>query len=154
TAADLAGSPFHYIVLEFMSGGDLMALCRRQPLSLQAMLYYVRQICEALAEAHQRGVIHRDIKPNNLLLTAAERIIKITDFGVAKLAESDPDAEVTRVGTDLYAPPEHNPNADELGVRERLTPSADVYSLAKTILTAMTGKAPRQFARKPITELP
>ncbi len=154
TAADLTGAPFHYLVLEFMSGGDLMARCRRRPLGLPTMLFYTRQICEALDEAHQRGVIHRDIKPNNLLLSANEQIIKITDFGVAKLIDSDAAAEVTRVGTDLYAPPEHNPNADDNGARERLTPSADVYSLAKTVYTAMTGKSPRQFARRPIEELP
>jgi serine/threonine protein kinase len=154
TAADLAGTPFHYIVLEYMSGGDLMQLCRRKPLSLAAMLFYARQICEALAEAHERGIIHRDVKPNNLLLSANHEIIKITDFGVAKLADGDPNAEVTRVGTDLYAPPEHSPHAEAAGVRERLTPSADVYSLAKTIYAAMTAKAPRQFARRPIADLP
>jgi serine/threonine protein kinase len=154
TAADLTGTPFHYIVLEYLSGGDLMALCRRRPLGFASTLFYVRQICEALEEAHARGIIHRDIKPNNLLISANEQIIKITDFGVAKLYDADPNAEVTRVGTDIYAPPEHNPNAVDGGVRERLTPSADVYSLAKTIYTAMTGKAPRQFVRRPITELP
>jgi len=119
TAADLAGTPFHYLVLEFLPGGDLMALCRRHPLEIEQMLYYVRQVCEALEEAHRRGIIHRDIKPANLLLSADERTIKITDFGVAKLADVDPGAEVTRVGTDLYAPPEHNPNADAPGSRER-----------------------------------
>lgn len=154
TAADLAGTPFHYIVLEFMPGGDLMALCRQRPLTLEEMLYYVRQLCEALALAHERGVIHRDIKPQNLLLSADGATIKVTDFGVAKVGHSDPHADHTRVGTDLYAPPEHNPNADEATARERLTCSADVYSLAKTIYAAMTGKAPRQFARQPISELP
>ncbi len=154
TAADLAGTPFHYIVLEFMPGGDLMALCRQRPLTLEEMLYYVRQLCDAISLAHERGVIHRDIKPQNLLLSADGATIKVTDFGVAKVGHADPHAEHTRVGTDLYAPPEHNPNADEASARERLTCSADVYSLAKTIYAAMTGKAPRQFARLPITELP
>lgn len=154
TAADLVGTPFHYIVLEFMPGGDLMALCRKRPLTLEEMLYYVRQLCEALALAHERGVIHRDIKPQNLLLSGDGATIKVTDFGVAKVGHADPQAEHTRVGTDLYAPPEHNPNADEETERERLTCSADVYSLAKTIYAAMTGRAPRQFARLPIAELP
>ena len=154
TAADLSGTPFHYIVLEFMPGGDLMALCRQRPLTLEEMLYYVRQLCEALALAHERGVIHRDIKPQNLLLSADGATIKVTDFGVAKVGHADPKADHTRVGTDLYAPPEHNPNSDEAISREQLTCSADVYSLAKTIYAAMTGKAPRMFARLPISELP
>src|SRR5919112_1984591 len=52
---------------------------------LERTLFYARQICEALEEAHARGVIHRDVKPNNLLVSADEQVIKITDFGVAKL---------------------------------------------------------------------
>ncbi len=154
TAADLSGTPFHYLILEYMPGGDLMAYCRRRPLTLLQMLYYVRQVSEALAEAHRRGVIHRDIKPNNLLLSADEQILKITDFGVAKLTDGDMESELTRVGTDIYAPPEHHPNAEGGVSSTRLTPAADVYSLAKTIYALMTGKAPRQFARRPISELP
>lgn len=154
TAADLAGVPFHYIVLEYMSGGDLMHLCRSHPLSLPDALYYFEQICNALTEAHSKGIIHRDIKPQNLLLSANHKLIKITDFGVAKLELDDPDAELTRVGTDLYAPPEHNPNSDERVLSSGLTPAADVYSLAKTFYVAITGSAPRVFARKPISELP
>jgi hypothetical protein len=62
--------------------------------------------------------------------------------------------EITRVGTNVYAPPEHHPDSCEEEAVEKLTPSADVYSLAKTIYTAMTGRAPRQFSRQPISELP
>jgi serine/threonine protein kinase len=153
TAADLAGVPFHYLVLEYMAGGDLLSRCRRRPLDLGEALLYFRQVCEALAEAHAREVIHRDIKPNNLLLSADGSTIKIIDFGVAKMS-TGPDEEVTRVGTDVYAPPEHNPNTTDLNVREPLTPSADVYSLAKTIYAAMTGHGPREFARRPIESLP
>ena len=153
TAADLKGTPFHYLVLEYMPGGDLLDLCRKRPFTLDDALFYFRQVAEALAYAHSQGVIHRDIKPNNLLLSADKKTVKVADFGVAKMGASDSD-EITRVGTNVYAPPEHHPdvNADEL--QERLTPSADIYSLAKTIYTAMTGRAPRQFSRQPITELP
>ena len=153
TAADLAGTPFHYLVLEYMDGGDLMARCRRRPLELDELLGVVKQICEALDAAHERGVIHRDVKPNNLLLGEGG-VVKIADFGVAKMTGDGVDDEVTRVGTDLYAPPEHNPNAEHSGVRERLTPSADVYSLAKTIYAAVTGRAPREYARRQISDLP
>jgi len=153
TAADLGGAPFHYLVLEYMPGGDLWSLCRNQPLPLDDALFYFQQVAEALAYAHSRRVIHRDIKPNNLLLSADQRVLKIADFGVAKMTHDDA-SEITRVGTNVYAPPEHHPDARADDLDEKLTPSADVYSLAKTIYTAMTGRAPRQFSREPITELP
>ncbi|MGA9769832.1 MAG: serine/threonine protein kinase [Blastocatellia bacterium] len=154
TAADLKGAPFHYLVLEYMPGGELLELCRRKPLSLDDTLFYFQQVGEALAYAHSQRIIHRDIKPNNLLLSADKKIVKIADFGVAKMTVDDSTAEITRVGTNVYAPPEHHPDESSDYSRQRLTSSADVYSLAKTIYTAMTGRAPRQFARQPITDLP
>src|SRR5215471_17984071 len=107
TAIDLSGTPFHYLVLEYLSGGDLARLCRTQPLTLDRALFYLQQICAGLAHAHECGVIHRDIKPQNLLLTADHETVKIADFGVAKLEATD--GAITRVGTNIYAPPEHNP---------------------------------------------
>ncbi|HWO02916.1 MAG TPA: serine/threonine-protein kinase [Blastocatellia bacterium] len=153
TAADLEGVPFHYLLLEYMPGGDLLTLCRRHPVCLDDALFYFQQVAEALSFAHSQHVIHRDIKPNNLLLSGDNRIVKVADFGVAKMTLDD-SVEITRVGANFFAPPEHHPDTTTDGVTERLTPSADVYSLAKTIYTAMTGRAPRQFARLPITELP
>ncbi|MEW6209994.1 MAG: serine/threonine protein kinase [Acidobacteriota bacterium] len=153
TAADLNGVPFHYLVLEYMPGGDLLSLCRNRSLDLEDALFYFQQVAEALACAHSRQVIHRDIKPNNLLLSEDRRTVKIADFGVAKITTDDSD-EITRVGTNVYAPPEHHPDSSTDALNQKLTPSADVYSLAKTIYTAMTGRAPRQFSRSPIAELP
>jgi len=153
TAADLEGVPFHYLVLEYMPGGDLWALCRSRPMALDDALFYFQQVAEALAYAHAARVIHRDIKPNNLLLSADHRVLKVADFGVAKMTH-DEASEITRVGTNIYAPPEHHPDVRIEDQNEKLTPSADVYSLAKTIYTALTGRAPRQFSREPITNLP
>jgi serine/threonine protein kinase len=153
TAADLEGVPFHYLVLEYMPGGDLWSLCRNRPVGLDEALSYFQQVAEALAYAHSQRVIHRDIKPNNLLLSADRHVLKIADFGVAKMTHDDA-SEITRVGTNVYAPPEHHPDVRADDLNEKLTPSADVYSLAKTIYTAMTGRAPRQFSRAPIKELP
>jgi hypothetical protein len=153
TAADLDREPFHYLVLEYMAGGDLLKLCTRRPMSLDQTLFLFQQVAEALAYAHARQVIHRDVKPNNLLLSADERVVKIADFGVAKMTRDD-SVGITRVGTNVYAPPEHHPDAEDEACDERLTPSADIYSLAKTIYTAMTGRAPRQFSRQAIAELP
>ncbi|HSB11131.1 MAG TPA: serine/threonine-protein kinase [Blastocatellia bacterium] len=153
TAADLQAVPFHYLVIEYMPGGDLWSLCRKSPVCLADALFYFQQVAEALAYAHSQKVIHRDIKPNNLLLSADRRVMKIADFGVAKMTH-DEASEITRVGTNVYAPPEHHPDARAGDLSEKLTPSADVYSLAKTIYTAITGRAPRQFSREPICALP
>lgn len=153
TAADLRGTPFHYLVLEYMAGGDMLSLCRKRPLDLQKTLVYFQQVAEALAFAHSQRVIHRDIKPNNLLLSEDHRVVKIADFGVAKMSHDD-SIEITRVGTDVYAPPEHHPDSPSGALDQKLTPSADIYSLAKSIYTVMTSRAPRRFSRQPISELP
>ncbi|HZS04737.1 MAG TPA: serine/threonine protein kinase [Blastocatellia bacterium] len=155
TAADLRNVPFHYLVLEYMSGGDLLRLCREQrgnALRLNYALLYFRQICEALAYAHSQGVIHRDLKPNNFLLSASRQKVKIADFGVAKFTSHE-TTEITRVGTGIYAPPEHHPD-DAGGSFGKLTAAADIYSLAKSFYTVVCGRAPNEFYRKQITSLP
>src|SRR2546421_2688785 len=160
TALDLAGTPFHYIVLEYLAGGELAARCRNQPFTIERALFYLEQVCNGLAHAHECGVIHRDIKPSNLLLTADSQTVKIADFGVAKLEATE--GAITRVGTNVYAPPEHNPlvQTDRLdsaslnSVQQHLTPAADIYSLAKTTYTMLAGQSPRRFSHRQITELP
>ncbi|MBA3439304.1 MAG: protein kinase [Pyrinomonadaceae bacterium] len=159
TALDLAGTVFHYLVLEYLPGGDMASLCRRQPLPLDRAIFYLEQVCAGLTHAHSRGVIHRDVKPQNLLLTADRRIVKIADFGVAKIEPTE--GGMTRVGTEVYAAPEHNPLAQTgaldiqaLRVAPSLSPAADVYSLAKTTYMLLTGEAPRQFSHHSIKDLP
>jgi serine/threonine protein kinase len=156
TAIDMAGQPFHYLVLEYLPGGDLYTICREKAFRLENALYYLEQVCAGLAYAHACGVIHRDIKPQNLLLTADRRTVKIADFGVAKLNLSE--EQITRVGTNVYAPPEHSPAAQdgehETAPRQRLTPAADIYSLAKTLYTLLVGESPRRYIHRPLNELP
>src|SRR5258706_6819240 len=160
TAIDLAGTTFHYIVLEYLSGGDMAALSRGKPLPIEKALFYLEQVCSGLAHAHEGGVIHRDIKPQNLLLTADRQVVKIADFGVARLAANE--GAITRVGTNIYAAPEHNPLVQtgslDLGAiaagHDHLTPAADIYSLAKTTYALLAGESPRRFAQHSIKEMP
>jgi serine/threonine protein kinase len=160
TAIDLAGTTFHYIVLEYLPGGDMAALSRNYALSLSKTLFYLEQVCSGLAHAHKCGVIHRDIKPQNLLLSADRQIVKIADFGVARLEATE--GVITRVGTNIYAAPEHNPLVQtgslDLGAiaagHEHLTPAADIYSLAKTTYALLAGESPRRFAQHAIKEMP
>src|SRR5215210_55919 len=160
TAIDLVGTAFHYIVLEYLAGGELGARVRQQPFSLERALFYLEQVCSGLAHAHRCGVIHRDIKPQNLLLTADGQTVKIADFGVAKLEATE--GAITRVGTNIYAAPEHNPlvqtgpldTASLTNAQPHLTPAADIYSLAKTTYTLLAGEAPRRFSHHQLRELP
>ncbi|HEX3251760.1 MAG TPA: protein kinase, partial [Pyrinomonadaceae bacterium] len=129
-------------------------------LPLKRALFYLEQVCSGLAHAHKCGVIHRDIKPQNLLLTADQEIVKIADFGVARIDATE--GAITRVGTNIYSAPEHNPlmqtgQLDTTGLRlphDHLTPAADIYSLAKTTYTLLAGESPRRFAQHALTELP
>ena len=155
TARDLHGTVFHYLVLEYLSGGDLARFCREKSLSLAQALNYLEQVCAGLGHAHQNGIIHRDVKPQNLLLTKDRNTVKIADFGVARVTQSD--SPITRVGTNIFAPPEHSPmmaaNLDTL-IYTKLTPAADIYSLAKTAYVLVTCESPRFFANQPINALP
>ena len=160
TAIDLVGTTFHYIVLEYLPGGDMSATTRNRPLPIARAVYYLEQVCSGLAHAHKCGVIHRDIKPQNLLLTADKKIVKIADFGVARLDANE--GVITRVGTNIYSAPEHNPlvHTGQLDTallsapRDYLTPAADIYSLAKTTYTLLAGESPRRFAQHTVTDLP
>ncbi|MGE3468045.1 MAG: protein kinase [Pyrinomonadaceae bacterium] len=152
TARDLRGSVFHYLVLEYLAGGDLQQRMRRQDLPLQQALAYIEQVCAGLGHAHERGIIHRDIKPQNLLLTADHATVKIADFGVARFSVTD--SPITRVGTNIYAPPEHSPLSIRREGEEKLTQAADIYSLAKTVYTLLTRESPRPFANEAITAVP
>lgn len=160
TAIDLEGTTFHYIVLEYLPGGDMFALTRTRPLSIQRALFYLEQVCSGLAHAHKCGVIHRDIKPQNLLLTEDKEVVKIADFGVARLDANE--GEITRVGTNIYSAPEHNPliqtgQLDTTGLKlphDSLTPAADIYSLAKTAYALIAGESPRRFAQHSLSDLP
>lgn len=155
TARDLRGTIFHYLVLEYLAGGDLARYCRQKNLTLDEALYFLEQVCAGLSHAHKNGIIHRDIKPQNLLLTKDLKTLKITDFGVARFSQSD--SPITRVGTNAYAPPEHSPllalETGNLSV-SKLTAAADIYSLAKTTYFLITGESPRFFTNQPITQLP
>ncbi len=155
TARDLRNTIFHYLVLEYLPGGDLARACREKSLNLSKALFYIEQVCAGLGHAHKMGIIHRDIKPQNLLLTKDKQTVKIADFGVARMSQSD--SPITRVGTNMFAPPEHSPmfsgNTGTLTVAE-LTPAADIYSLAKSAYVLITCESPRFFTNNPITELP
>jgi serine/threonine protein kinase len=150
-ALDQDGREFYYLVLEYMSGGSLAQFCRARPLTFEQALDYTAQICSALSYAHANDVLHRDVKPNNIMLSADRRKVKLLDFGTARLLSSD-NGLITKVGTDTYAAPEHYSLSNR--PRVKLTPAVDVYALAKNVYFMLSGATPFAFKQQPITSLP
>src|SRR5205823_5506064 len=99
-----------YLVMPFISGGTFQEFLKKQqsPLKLEQVVYYLEQICAALDYAHQRGVVHLDLKPLNLLLHEDGRLL-LADFGLAHLLKQDALEGGTSLkhGTPHYMAPEH-----------------------------------------------
>ncbi|KUO65777.1 MAG: serine/threonine protein kinase [Gracilibacter sp. BRH_c7a] len=125
-----------YIVMEYVKGYTLKEIIRKQaPFSPERAIYIVRQIAEALAHAHANNIIHRDIKPQNILVTMDGRA-KVTDFGIARAASS---ATLTHtgdiVGSVHYLSPEQAKGA-------QTNEQSDIYSLGIILFELITGKVP------------
>lgn len=140
---------FYYIVQELVEGETLARLCRNQPLSVEKVLLFTGQLAEALDYVHRLRIIHRDIKPNNIIASPDNTTVKLIDFGTARDLARSADL-ITQVGTETYSAPEH------LSMTESsiLSPAADVYALAKNVYFMLTGSAPAAFRQKPITKFP
>jgi serine/threonine protein kinase len=136
------GTGFPYIVMPLMVGTDLRQLGVRQgPLQPAVAVRLVRQVCFALAQAHEKAIIHRDIKPANIFLehtSSGEVVAKVLDFGIAKL--STEETHLTRtgslLGTPRYMSPEQMRNAKSIDAR------ADIWSLGATLYKALCGTSP------------
>jgi eukaryotic-like serine/threonine-protein kinase len=123
-----------YLVFAHYEGETLKERIARGPLPEGEVVRWARQIAAGLAAAHRRGVTHRDIKPANVILTR-EGWAKILDFGVAKVAGSDPAAPGTRVGTVGYMSPEQ--------IRgEGVDARSDLWSLGVVLHEMLTGENP------------
>ncbi|MGD2245742.1 MAG: protein kinase [Candidatus Aminicenantes bacterium] len=125
-----------YITMEYVSGEDLKSsVTRMGPLSAGKTVFLARQICEGLAEAHKLGVIHRDLKPQNIMIDRAGNI-RIMDFGIARSAQAKGvTATGMMIGTPEYMAPEQVEGKD---VDQR----ADIYSLGVILFELLTGTVP------------
>ncbi|HUO07538.1 MAG TPA: serine/threonine-protein kinase [Phycisphaerae bacterium] len=132
---------YHYIAMELIEGGDLGSLIKGVgALDMHRACQLGAEAAEAIAHAAQLGVVHRDIKPQNLMLTRSGRC-KITDFGLARI---DDPADAFKmpggsVGTPAYMAP-------EVIRREAATPKSDVYSLGCVMVYLLTGRPPFKAA--------
>ena len=130
------GSP--YIVMELVDGGTLVDWVKQHgPMPPRLAVDAMIQTCEGVSAAHARRIVHRDIKPHNVLITA-EGLCRVTDFGIARV--EDDNEHLTRTGavfgTWAYMAPEQRADAKKVDAR------ADVYSLGATLYYLVTGRTP------------
>jgi eukaryotic-like serine/threonine-protein kinase len=134
-----ADSDSRWLVMEYVDGTNLSRLVReRGPLSPDEAAPLLRQTADALAAAHAAGIVHRDVKPSNILVDRGGRA-KLTDFGIARIA-SDPSLTQTGLvtGSPAYLPP-------EVASGERGDEAVDVWALGATIFYVLSGRTPYEM---------
>lgn len=136
----------HYIVMELVDGPSAADLLRdHKRLEIDHAVAIARDACHGLDYAHRAGVVHRDVKPGNLLISNESGATKLADFGIAKAAEQTRITQVGSVlGTAAYLSPEQA-HGEEAG------PRSDVYSLGVCAYQMLTGRLPHEYAS--LTEL-
>jgi CheY-like chemotaxis protein len=142
TAAGIA-----YLAMELLRGRTLAEeLAAAGPLPLERAARIFLPVCEALVEAHAAGVVHRDVKPSNIFLHRGEHgeVVKVLDFGIARLAEAEPDRTTTvgrLAGTPAYMSPERLLGQPAGG-------AADVYGVAMALYETLSGRLPFTLAEE------
>ena len=144
----------HFLAMEYVEGTDLGRLVKQSgPLPVAQACDYIRQAALGLQHAHERGLVHRDIKPHNLIMSLSDGLIKVADLGLARLsrtANEDLTAVLTSANTTGSLTPQ---NAVMMGTADYLAPEqaldfhkadirADIYGLGCTFYYLLTGRPP------------
>jgi len=127
-----AGQP--YLVMEFVDGLHLDAYCNQRKLGIDERLKLFLKVCDAVAYAHRSLIVHLDLKPSNILVTA-DGSVKLLDFGTSKLIQIDSRLTTTVMATPAYASPEQLRN-------EAVTTSCDIYALGAILFELLAGTRP------------
>lgn len=134
-----------YIVMEYVNGKNLAEIVREGPMEVRRALRSAVQIAEGLMAAHRAGVIHRDVKPENVMVVGAEEEIKLMDFGISRLRDLSGTSRLTRsgtiMGTPAYMAPEQIEGAE-------VSEGTDIYAFGIVLYEMLTGSVPFQ-ARTP-----
>jgi len=135
-SGDAAGSLFY--VMPFIEGGSLAdRLARDGRLEVEEAVHIARDVARALAAAHDHGIVHRDIKPGNILFSGGDAVV--SDFGIAKAVEVEGDDRLTQSGLSIGSPAFMSP---EQAVGDAVDGRADVYSLGCVLYAMLTGAPP------------
>lgn len=129
----------YFITMEYVEGASLKALVQdRGRLPVPVLLPIAKQLCRALEVAHDAGVIHRDVKPQNMVVER-DGTLKVMDFGIARLAERAPSAGLTQAGM-VVGTPEYMAPEQLLG--DDLDPRTDLYAVGVVLYECLTGRLP------------
>lgn len=156
-----------YLVLEYVDGRSLSDLLKEGPLGVERVLSIGRQIAAALSAAHAAAVVHRDLKPDNVMLVHQDGrdLVKVLDFGIAKVLDDGPadkrdsksEAQLTRIGTVMGTASYMSP---EQAIGQQVDPRADLYSFGVMLYEMLAGRRPfegeelAQIIAKQLTEVP
>ena len=138
----------HYFSMDFVEGRNLAQIAGGCPVAARSAAEWLKAIAEAVQFAHQRGVLHRDLKPQNIMLDAAGRP-RVTDFGLAKNLAGD--STLTRTGAVMGSPSYMSPEQAR-GRNDLVGPGSDVYSLGAILYELLTGHPPF-FGKTPMDTL-
>jgi TPR repeat protein len=145
-----------YLVMELLQGATLDRWCAQNgPMPPALVRDVFEQLGDALGQAHRAGVVHRDLKPSNLFLSLDHRghpLLKVLDFGIAKILEADPQHTATQIGTPAYAAPEQfgamfRPLAERQGIviAPSVTTATDIWPIGLIAYELLTGARSGQF---------
>lgn len=141
----LASKRHIYIITEYAAGGDLLSHIPRDGCGENVAKYFFRQIVEGIRAVHNEGIAHRDLKPDNILLDASRRVVKIADFGLSARMRGDKDLLQTACGTPYYVAPEVITHQGYSGF------AADTWSCGIILFMMLTGHVP--FRGRTFSEL-
>lgn len=141
-----SNSPRPYMILELVEGLPLLEYCKKQHFTLKQYLRVFLQICDAISYAHSHLVVHRDIKPNNIIVTD-EGVVKLLDFGIAKMLESNTvDTQTVPIMTLAYSSPEQVTGAP-------ISTATDIYILGLLLYEMLTGQRAQAISTEVPSEL-
>ncbi|HSB63420.1 MAG TPA: serine/threonine-protein kinase [Thermoanaerobaculia bacterium] len=135
----------YYLAMEFVDGHSLGTYLKRGHFSESESIQIIRHACRALSVAHADGIVHRDIKPDNLMLTSRGDV-KLVDLGIAK--RLDEDQSLTQTGQAIGTP--HYISPEQIRGQRDIDPRADIYSLGATLYHLLTGHTPYPGSSGPI----
>lgn len=137
-----SGTDIHFLVMEYVEGRNIEQIVKEQgPLDYVSAVDYIRQAADGLGHAHQSGMVHRDVKPGNLLIDSTG-VVKLLDLGLARFFKTSDEESLTIkhdekvLGTADYLAPEQAVDSHQVDAR------ADIYSLGCTMYFALTGHPP------------